>query len=294
MNPNGKKRYVIRRYLSGDGFGAQMGNYAILYAIHLGTGLTPAYLKDENNTAFEFFNKGKKNSLKIEEAFPNVKNVFEGVNFSDHPWAQINVGATRIENIFHLILNNKKIPKNANFSFEWFQLYSHWYPFKNEVSNLFTFDSELIEQSKTNIPETNKKIVGVSFRNEYKSLNSCHSKLGINYYRKAFSFFPKDEYTFLIFADFVDDCYEILKPISNDYDIRYTNSLSSAEGLCALSMCDHIINANSSFSFWASILNKNKDKKIICPNYFVEPNDPAHHLMNHKWFPPDWIGLEEV
>ena len=77
MNPNGKKRYVTRRYLSGDGFGAKMGNYAILYAIHLGTGLIPAYLKDETSTAFEFFNKGKKNILKIKEDFPNVKNIFK-------------------------------------------------------------------------------------------------------------------------------------------------------------------------------------------------------------------------
>jgi hypothetical protein len=294
MNPNGKKRYVTRRYLSGDGFGAKMGNYAILYAIHLGTGLIPAYLKDETSTAFEFFNKGKKNILKIEEAFPNVKGIFEEVKFSDHSWIEINVGLSGIGNIFNLILNDQRIPKDSNISFEWFQLYSHWYPFRDEVAKLFTFDEELVNQAKTNLPKTNKKIVGVSFRNEYRILDTGHSKLGIDYYRKAFSFFPKEEYVFLIFADFLEHCHDILKPIADDYDIIYTSPLSSAEGMCALSMCDHIINANSSFSFWASILNKNKDKKIICPNYFVEPNNPAHPLMNHKWFPPEWIGLDEV
>lgn len=294
MIDNSKKRYVIRRYLSGDGFGAKMGNYAILYAIHLATGLTPAYLKDEASEAFEFFNKGKKNVLNIEEAFPNVKNVFEAINFANYKWKQINVGALPIEKIIDIALNYKKSEPDYNISFEWFQLYSHWYPFKKEVLDLFTFDPNLINKSKINLPTTNKKIVGVSFRNEYKRLNSGHAKLGIEYYKKAFSLFPKDECVFLIFYDFIIDCYEILSPISKDYDIRYTNDMSSSEGMCALSQCDHIINANSSFSFWASMLNKNPDKKIICPNYFVEPNNPAHSIMNYKWFPKDWIGLDEI
>jgi len=294
MSIDNKKRYVIRRYLSGDGFGAKMGNYAILYAIHLGTGLVPAYLKDESSEAFQFFNNGKSNVLDIDQAFPNVKKIFEPINFSDHKWCSLNTGIMPIENIIDSVRVNSELGYSPNFSFEWFQIYTQWYPFKREVIDLFTFDRNLIIKAKENLPKTNKKIVGVSFRNEYRKLNSGHSKLGINYYKKAFSFFPKDEFVFLIFSDFVEPCYEILDPISNDYDIVYAKPLSSAEGMCALSMCDHIINANSSFSFWASILNKNKDKKIICPNYFVEPDDKAHSILNHKWFPEEWTGLNEV
>lgn len=294
MNQSDKKRYVIRRYLSGDGFGAKMGNYAILYAIHLGTGLIPAYLKDESSEAFDFFNKGKGNVLDIDQAFPNIKKIFEPINFADHKWCNLNIGLMPLENIIDSVRINRQLGQSPNFSFEWFQTYTQWYPFKREIIDLFTFDANLINVSRSNLPNTGKKIVGVSFRNEYRRLNSGHAKLGIDYYRKAFSLFPSEEYTFLVFADFIDECHEILKPIANDYDIKYTNHLSSAEGMCALSMCDHIINANSSFSFWASILNKNKNKKIICPNYFVEPTDAAHKILNYKWFPEEWIGLNEI
>ena len=102
-----KKGYVIRRYLGGDGLGCKMGNYAILYSIHLMTGLTPAYLKDEDNFAFNFFNKDKKNVLFLEETFPKVKSVFEGVNFADNQWAHINVGSNSAEYISKIILFNK-------------------------------------------------------------------------------------------------------------------------------------------------------------------------------------------
>jgi hypothetical protein len=290
MTPN-KKGYVIRRYLGGDGLGAKMGNYAILYSIHLMTGLTPAYLKDEDNFAFNFFNKDKKNPLLPEDTFPKLKTVFEGVNFAENQWGHINVGALPAVSISQIILQNRD--KVQNFSFEWFQHYKSWYSFRKPVFDLFTFDDSLIEKSKLNLPQDNKEIVGVSLRHEYRKIDSGHSKLGLDYYRKAFSFFPKDA-VFLIFADFIEESPSFLAPIAKEYDIRYTSPLSSAEGMCALSMCDHVINANSSFSFWASMLNKNPNKKIVAPNYFLEQSNPAASILNHDWFPNDWIGLDEV
>ena len=297
MNSINKKRYVIRRYLSGDGFGAKMGNYAILYAIHLGTGLIPAYLKDEGSEAFDFFNKGKDNVLDIDDAFPNVKKVFEKINFSEHEWQHVNTGIMPLENIIYSIIVNRKLGQFPNFSFEWFQRYTLWYAFRREVAELCTFDSDLINKAKTNLPNVNKKIVGVSFRNEYKKFNSTggHSKLGVDYYRKAFSFFPKEDYCFLIFADFFEQCPEVLDQLSSEYNIMYTKeNMSSAEGMATLSLCDSIINSNSSFSFWASLLNKNINKKIICPNHFLEPNHAAAAFLNHQWFPSEWTGLNEI
>lgn len=297
MNSDSEKRYVIRRYLSGDGFGSKMGNYAILYAIHLGTGLVPAYLNDESSDAFDFFNKGKDNVLDIGDAFPNVKKVFEKINFLEHEWEHVNTGVMPLENIIYSIIVNRKLGQFPNFNFEWFQRYSLWYPYKDQVFNLFEFNNDLLELARINIPKTNKKIVGVSFRNEYKKFNSTggHTKLGVDYYRKAFSCFPKEDYCFLIFADFFEQCPEVLDQLSSEYDIMYTKeNMSSAEGMATLSLCDSIINSNSSFSFWASFLNKNINKKIICPNYFLHPSHAGAALLNHKWFPSEWTGLNEV
>ena len=71
-------------------------------------------------------------------------------------------------------------------------------------------------------------------------------------------------------------------------------NMSSAEGMATLSLCDSIINSNSSFSFWASLLNKNINKKIIAPNYFLHPSHAGAGFLNHRWFPSEWVGLDEV
>jgi hypothetical protein len=298
MNSDNKKRYVIRRYLSGDGLGCKMGNYAILYAIHLGSGLIPAYLKNEESKAFDFFNKDKVNVFQIEDAFPKIKNIFEPIdNFEDHKWCEVNAGMSPIKIIIDMIEYNNALGRFPNLNFQWFQRYTQWYPYKDQVLDLFEFNNDLLELARSNIPKTNKKIVGVSFRNEYKKFNSTggHTKLGVDYYRKAFSFFSKEDYCFLIFADFFEQCPEVLDQLSNEYDIMYTKeNMSSAEGMATLSLCDSIINSNSSFSFWASLLNKNINKKIICPNYFLHPSHAGSALLNHKWFPSEWTGLNEV
>jgi hypothetical protein len=87
---------------------------------------------------------------------------------------------------------------------------------------------------------------------------------------------------------------EILYEISDNYDIEYTSPMPSANGLCLMSMCDHIINANSSFCYWASILNSNPNKKIVCSTQFIDPSLDYNlaQSSNYKWYPSDWIALD--
>jgi hypothetical protein len=63
--------------------------------------------------------------------------------------------------------------------------------------------------------------------------------------------------------------------------------------MCAMSLCDHNIVANSAFSVWGALLNRNPAKRVVCPSRFLKRDNIIPYL-NHAWFPDDWIPLDDL
>jgi hypothetical protein len=58
-----------------------------------------------------------------------------------------------------------------------------------------------------------------------------------------------------------------------------------------MASCNHIITANSTYSWFAGYLNKNKNKKIIYSDKWFGCNNA--HLNTKDLIPPEWICIKE-
>jgi len=59
-----------------------------------------------------------------------------------------------------------------------------------------------------------------------------------------------------------------------------------------MTLCDHNIVANSSFSWWGAYLNNSSEKIVVCPEDYIGPSDKKGQFINKNYYPKDWIALK--
>lgn len=115
-------------------------------------------------------------------------------------------------------------------------------------------------------------------RGDYLSHKDIYNILDENYYIKAInSEIDKNKNCiFYIFSDDIQWCRNTFKDVKNLVFIGNdpNNPYSSLYDLYLMSICKNNIISNSTFSWWASILNKNNHKTVYAPStWFVNGLD---------------------
>ena len=183
---------------------------------------------------------------------------------------------------------------NKNYCFNGlFHLHHYWYnDFKDDIFNL-TFNQECEEKAK-NIYDTinQKELVSIHVRRgDYLNHNGFCKLDYDNYYKKAIEVFNEDKYRFVVFSNDITWCKANL-PLKEDSIFLSPNS--GYVDLILMSMCQHNITANSSFSWWAAFFNKNvNNKKIVCPTNYVKSNS-QYSFLNSNYYPKDWINIDNI
>ena len=193
--------------------------------------------------------------------------------------------------------------RNHNCIYGYFQSYKYFHayksefikvlhnPYENAVDNKLT--QYLLEKvasadndvSIADVLSPSKKIQEIEFvsmhvrRTDYLALSDIYLNLDTSYYEEAISNFSKENSIFLIFSDDVDfiqkePLFQNLthKHIITNQDDEYCFWLMSA--------CHHNIIANSSYSWWASYINSNPNKLIVCPSKWFGPNGPVYKIRD--------------
>lgn len=283
--------YITKLNLGTEcGFGSQMSQYASLYTIAKLSKNEPILIKENvENTPFGLLISGP---FKTNPKIMTINDLKDKTFHRIIPKLPPGIFQAEIDKDLYKLSpeNNYVIDADIGF-FEYFDI------LKQDIINLYEFTDEIQNASKKYLQQTNPNnevTVSIGFRRD--DGGGASLILSLDYYYAAIeaikALLPDKKIKFFIFSGAPFDPHNGWEWIKNNLKIEnavYTEGLHKYQQMCVMSMCDHNIIGNSSFHWWGAYLNKNKDKKVICPYNYLK--DARFNYVNGKWFPKDWISV---
>lgn len=198
-----------------------------------------------------------------------------------------------IENIHCSFKFNEYIPaynKPTCFS-GWFQSEKYFKKYTNPVKDLFSIPSGFIQKVLEIYPFFKDKTVAAINvrRGDYLDpfQNKRHPVISLEYINDAYTRLPSHD-ILLIMSDDIEWCKDNIKlpnMVFND-----NSKFWDEEGIWLLSLCDHFIISNSTYSWWGAYLSKTPGKTVIAPDTWF---GPEHELLDQAAdiFCDDWIKI---
>jgi len=180
---------------------------------------------------------------------------------------------------------NPKNPKVKGMEiFGYFQSPQYFEHNKEKIIELFTEYKKDIQKTLDKKFPMKKKTISIHLRRgDYLKLQHAHVVQKEEYYGMALQKIAKElkfesveelnkEYTVVVFSDDIKWCQEESNLFKLLDDVYYMARNSPVEDLYLMSMCDHNIIGNSTFSWWGTYLNTNEDKIVVAPSKWFNTN----------------------
>ena len=253
------------------GENGRLGNQMFQYSTLLAKARSEGYKFAIPDLAFE---NGKLFRYELLSAFPSLS-------------ADI---VTR-ENIQEIMSQQRGIYKEPSFTYDqnfslispdvdlfgYFQSELYFKDYRSEIISEFSFNQEALTPASAMLQDCRKMHSSVCSlhirRGDYLNLSDYHTNLDANYYSPAIQHImslAQADVSFLVFSDdvewsktFIQDRERVMFSESNDHLVD----------MCAMSLCDYHIIANSSFSWWGAWLSNSKC--TLAPRQWFGPRGPA-------------------
>ena len=153
--------------------------------------------------------------------------------------------------------------------------------YRNEILNLFDIDdttSQYLTEKYNSINFDNTCSIHVR-RGNYVERQHFHPLQTVEYYKQAISIIG-EKTLFLIFSDDIEWCKINLDFIENKI---FISGNLDYQDLYLMSMCNHNIIANSSFSWWGAWLNKHNNKAVLYPSHWFNNGPASHEIGGENW-----------
>lgn len=184
-----------------------------------------------------------------------------------------------------------------------FDLYTYWHNSIGERVSKWGYKPELQTQAEERLEQikkhfgNDKPLVSIHIRRgDYLLPQYSFCILDHEYYTQAIvdHFMPIEDYNFVVFSNDI----EFAKNLFVGGNIWFIDPVggekictdSEKEDLALLSLCDHHIISNSSYSWWGAYLSKNENKKIVCPTNYLKSYHQSSWI-NGSWYPTNWFNI---
>ena len=186
------------------------------------------------------------------------------------------------ENDFKYQILSKKSINTCTLLVGYFQSPKYFNNYKDTIYKLLKIDlKKTIVKNKILIDFNETTYISAHFRfGDYKKYPNIYTLLTETYYKNALNYILKDELKelkVLYFCenDSVNEVNEIIVSLTNDFPqitfIRADSQLEDWEQMLLMSLCQHNIIANSTFSWWGAYLNTNPEKIVCYPGQWFSP-----------------------
>ena len=131
---------------------------------------------------------------------------------------------------------------------------------------------------------------------DYLHLRMKHPEITKEWYEVAMKEFPG--YKFKFFSDDIKWCKE---NFGNRNDCEFSTNTNEVDDITEMSHCEHNISSNSTFSWWGALLSDEKNKIVLCPEFWLNPDrstykdDFGDKMVDfRRALPDEWIKIPNI
>lgn len=192
-----------------------------------------------------------------------------------------------------LLFEYGPIPKHGDnqLYFGWYQSYKYFQHQQEKIYELIHLkeQQEEIKQEYSQFLNQPNETIALHFR--LGDYIDC-MRVPLHYYKEALANFTDKSYTVICFfeEDSKEQAQSYIQELKQSFPnlifIEINHAIPDWKQMLLMSLCNHNIIANSTFSWWGAYFNQNPHKRI----YYPLNTKNAYRLVDH--YPPEWNKLD--
>jgi hypothetical protein len=170
----------------------------------------------------------------------------------------------------------------------YFQTEKYFADAADAVRGEFAFHPATVVEAEQRLASISEPRLSVHVRRgDYVDQANFHPPCEVGYYAAALARMPP-QWRVILFSDDIAWCRD--QEVFAGERFVFSDGASNVTDLCMMSLCDHHIIANSSFSWWGAWLGRNPEKRVTAPDRWFGPS--YARLDTRDLLPGDWLTIE--